>query len=340
VRHVVLVLIVLLAGGLVHVPPGPASAQEATPCPATTEAENEAIARRWTEEALNGQDLAVLDEILAADVVHDAGTFPARRGREAVEQTIVAILASFPDVRYSVDQVITEGDLVVVRWTGRGSHGGAYLGVPATGRPVELTGINLYRIACGRIAEGWSETDGVGILRQIGVLPAVAATPVADRPATPAAVGADCPATSEEDNTRLARRVVEDGWSAGGSDVVAELVAVDYVHHTVDPLDVTDADAFRRLLEQFHAAFPDLRFTAEATVAEGDLVAVRYTATGTQEGEFLGIPPTGREITWTGIKLSRVECGRLAETWSELDSLGRLRQLEAGAATPVAAADR
>ncbi len=153
------------------------TAQDATPCPTTTEEENVAVARRWTEEALDGGNLAVLDEILAADIVYDAGVFPELRGREAVKQALGALLTGFPDARFTVDQVIADGDVVTIRWTGRGTHQAAFLGIAPTGNRVEWTGINVYRIACGQIAEGWSEADGMGLLRQVGALPAATPAP-------------------------------------------------------------------------------------------------------------------------------------------------------------------
>ncbi len=153
------------------------TAQDATPCAATAEAENVAVARRWTEEALDGGNLAVLDEILAADIVYAAGVFPELRGRDAVKRALGALLTGFPDARFTVDQVIADGDVVAIRWTGRGTHEAAFLGVAPTGNSVEWTGINVYRIACGRIAEGWSEADGLGILRQVGALPAATPAP-------------------------------------------------------------------------------------------------------------------------------------------------------------------
>lgn len=176
-RAAVLVLLAVFVWVLPPtIAPRSLTAQEATPCPATTEAENVAIARRWTEEALDGDDLAILDEILAADIVYDAGVFPALRGREAVNQALGALLTGFPGARFTVDQVIADGDVVAVRWTGRGTHQAEFLGVAPTGNLVEWTGINVYRITCGQIVEGWSEADGLGILRQVGALPA--ATPV------------------------------------------------------------------------------------------------------------------------------------------------------------------
>ncbi|MCA9880449.1 MAG: ester cyclase, partial [Thermomicrobiales bacterium] len=62
-------------------------------------------------------------------------------------------------------------------------------------------------------------------------------------------------------------------------------------------------------------------------IAQDDLVAIRYTSTGTHEGEFQGYAPTGKSITWTGANIYRIECGRIAEVWSEVDALGRIAQL-------------
>jgi len=160
------------------------TAQEATPasppgeCPTTTEDENAAIARRWHEEAINHHDLTVLDEILAPDASHDSATFSTNPGPRAV---LSALLTGFPDVRHTVEAVITQGDLVVIRYTAVGTHAGEFQGYAPTGKPVTWTGINIYRLECGRIAEVWSELDGLGRIAQLtgaatGVMPA-AGTP-------------------------------------------------------------------------------------------------------------------------------------------------------------------
>ncbi len=94
-------------------------------------------------------------------------TRPTRRN----PRLLLTIPAGFPVIRFTVEQVVAEGDLVAVRWTGRGIHRGEWQGVAATGRPMTDTGINLYRIGCGRIVEGWSEPDAVGLLQQIGGRP-------------------------------------------------------------------------------------------------------------------------------------------------------------------------
>lgn len=142
-----------------------AMAQEATPetaCPMTSEEENEAIARRWHDDAISGHDLAVLDEIAADDIVHHAGSFPDGEGVEAVKQVLGALLTGFPDVRQTIDAIASDDDIVVTRWTTEGTHEGEFQGYAPTGLPITWSGINLFRIECGRIAEAWSELDGLG----------------------------------------------------------------------------------------------------------------------------------------------------------------------------------
>lgn len=166
--RVVLVQLIALCA-LLSTISSPVRAQDATPagaCPATSEADNEAIALRWHEDAINGHDLAVIDDIVSDDVVHHAGTFPDGVGPEAVKAVLGALLDGFPDVQHTVEQVIAKDDTVVTRWTATGTHEGEFQGYAPSGRPVTWTGINIFRIECGRIAEEWSELDGIGRLAQ------------------------------------------------------------------------------------------------------------------------------------------------------------------------------
>ena len=151
----------------------PVSAQSATPeteCAVTTDEENAAIARRWHEEAINGGNYEVVDEIVTDDVVHHAGTLPDGVGPEAFKTVLTVLLTGFPDVQHTVDDVIVGGDEVVIRWTATGTHTGEFQGYAPTGKQVTWTGINIFRIECGRIAEEWSKVDGLGRLRQLGVV--------------------------------------------------------------------------------------------------------------------------------------------------------------------------
>lgn len=146
-----------------------AGAQSGTPaaCPTTTVAENEALARRWHDDAINGGDLTVIDAIVAPDVIHHAGTFPDGQGPEAIKQVLGFLLTGFPDVQHTIDQVIANEDFVVTRWTAHGTQQGEFQGIAPTGKAVTWTGINIFRVECGRIAEEWSEVDGLGRVAQL-----------------------------------------------------------------------------------------------------------------------------------------------------------------------------
>jgi predicted ester cyclase len=148
-------------------------AQEATPvadCPVTTEDENEAVARRWHEEMINGANPAVADEIAAADIIHHAGTLPDGVGTDAVKFALDVLLTGFPDVQHTIEQVLTDADFVVIRWQAEGTHTGEFQGYAPTNKPVTWTGVNIYRFECGKIAEEWTEVDGLGRLQQLGLI--------------------------------------------------------------------------------------------------------------------------------------------------------------------------
>ena len=149
-----------------------ATAQEATPadCPATTNDENAAIASRWFEEALNGADLTVLDEILSPEFTYHSGTVSEMNADDLAESALGPILVGFPDVEYSIEQVFSGDDAVTLIWSAQGTHTGPFQGYAPSGESATWTGINVYRFECGRVVEVWAEFDALGRLRQMGVL--------------------------------------------------------------------------------------------------------------------------------------------------------------------------
>ena len=134
--------------------------------------------------------------------------------------------------------------------------------------------------------------------------------------------------TSTEQNKAISRRADEELFNDGNLDVADELFAADFLYH-----DPTSGEAWRgpegvkRYVRMFRTAFPDLRLTVEDQVAEGDNVAYRWTAHGTHRGELLGVAPTGRRVTLTGIAIARVVDGKIREMWENTDALGLMRQL-------------
>jgi steroid delta-isomerase-like uncharacterized protein len=132
----------------------------------------------------------------------------------------------------------------------------------------------------------------------------------------------------ERDNEQLVRQFIEAVFNRGETDPLPALVATDHVGH--DPLgDHYGPEGVRIGVAELRAAFPDLRVTIDDIVAAGDRVAHRLTLHGTHRGAFLGLPPTGRVISATGIAIDRVAAGKLAERWVVLDVIGLHRQLGA-----------
>ena len=149
------------------------TAQSATPaagCPTTTEDENEATALRWHNEAVNEGNLDVIDEIAAPNIIHHGGTVPDSVGTDGVKRVLSILRTGFPDVKHTIDKVITEDDLVVIMWTATGTQTGEFQGVAPTGKQATWTGVGVYRFECGKIVEDWSEVDGLGRLKQLGVM--------------------------------------------------------------------------------------------------------------------------------------------------------------------------
>jgi steroid delta-isomerase-like uncharacterized protein len=131
-------------------------------------------------------------------------------------------------------------------------------------------------------------------------------------------------------NKQLVRREFEEILNEGNEAVVDELIAEDYVLYSpTAPEPWHGPNGLRRSLAPFRAAFPDLRVRIEDQIAEDDKVATRWTFTGRHDGEFFGIPPTGKHVTVTGISIERVADGRIVEDRMELDALGLMRQLGA-----------
>ena len=131
--------------------------------------ENKALMRRWIE-AVNQRNLAVLDELCVPDFVyHNASQ--TMQGLEPFKQVLSMYLAAIPDVHFTLEDVIAEGDRVVTRQTYRGTHQGKLMGIPPTGKQVTLTGIAISRIADGKVVEQWSNNDDLGLLQQLGVVP-------------------------------------------------------------------------------------------------------------------------------------------------------------------------
>ena len=136
--------------------------------------ENKALVRHVLDELFSEQNLSVVDEYYAPDFVGHSPPPGISSTRAGVKQFISARAGAFSDSRFSIEDQIAEGDTVATRFTSRHTHTGDFLGVPATGKEVTIAGIMLHRVEDGKIKEEWTVSDMLGLLRQIGALPAPA----------------------------------------------------------------------------------------------------------------------------------------------------------------------
>ena len=132
--------------------------------------ENKALLRRLFDEVWNQENLATVDELLAADyVLHD----PALqvRGPQGFKAYVSAFRAAFPDMHATIEDQIAEDDRVAMRFTVHATHKGEFQGIAPTGKQVALSGIDIQHVIDGKIVENWVNLDALGLLQQLGVLP-------------------------------------------------------------------------------------------------------------------------------------------------------------------------
>jgi steroid delta-isomerase-like uncharacterized protein len=297
---------------------------------AQTEA-NKAVVERWLA-LWNTQDLAIADEVFAADFVPHSPHFPYIADLESYKAEIAKGAATIPDFHATLEDVVAEGNMVAARFTATGTaQGEPIVGVLVDGVPYMNTWIIMFRFGNDKIVEEWWQMDLLGVLEQLGVMPPTrhdyswgVPSEVTGDPGDP------------EANRALLQRFVEEIMNQQDFDLADELFAAGYVMHTAaSPVEVLGPEGLKQMLGMYAVALPDAQVTIEDTVAEGDKVAFRFTMTGTHNGELMGIPPTGRQITMKGNSIHRFAGGKFAETWACDDVLGMMQQLTAPPAWPL-----
>ena len=131
---------------------------------------------------------------------------------------------------------------------------------------------------------------------------------------------------SSEDN-KAASRMLYEIWNKGTFDKLDAIISEDYASHSRLPGVTPDREGLKQWMGVVRTAFPDVHFTVEQQIAEGDLVVTRWSATGTHKGEMMGFPPTGKKSTVTGINIARYKDGKSVEAWGEWDALGMVQTM-------------
>jgi steroid delta-isomerase-like uncharacterized protein len=130
------------------------------------------LASRGIEEVWNRGNFEVVDEIIASDFAGHS-SMGDTHGSEEARQFWMSLHAAFPDIHFSIEDQIAEGDKVVTRWSSDATHTGEFRGMPATGKHGHITGITIMRVVDGKVVEGWTNLDELGLLQQLGVIPAL-----------------------------------------------------------------------------------------------------------------------------------------------------------------------
>jgi len=287
---------------------------------------NKALERRVFEEIWNQGLLDVADEVFAPDSILHLGTDDVQ-GPEGFKEYVAGYRAAFPDIHWTVEDQIAEGEMVVTRLTGTGTHQGELMGIPATGLPITATAIATVRIAQGKIQESWSSWDALGLMQQLGVMPMTstdftwgAPSEVTGDPGDPAA------------NTAQVLYFIQKFWNEQNVAALDNTHSSDVIaHDPVIPGHPSPYNMYKHVCLLYLAAYPDFRVTTGNIIAEEDKVAVRWTVNGTHLGELMGIPPTGRPVTFTGMTIHRLADGKIVENWWSYDALGMMQQITAPA---------
>jgi steroid delta-isomerase-like uncharacterized protein len=265
---------------------------------------NRRLVRRFMEDIWSRGDPQAINECLTDDFTFEL-SFTTVRGIPDFTAMVERNRLAFRNLTYRVDDTVAEETKAAVFWTMTSTHVGTWREVEGTNRDVSIRGMTVFYIREGRIYEAYVENDVLGLMTQIG---GVVMTPPLQR------------------NKALMNRYVEIVLNGRDVNRFNEVVASDFVAHRADQV-LQGIDTLERQMESWWRAFPDLHFTADIMMAEENRVAISYTAPGTHKGEFAGIAPTGRQITWRGIMIYTIRDNRVAEAiaqWNDRDVIEQL----------------
>jgi steroid delta-isomerase-like uncharacterized protein len=134
-------------------------------------------------EGFNSGDLGILDELVDPGLIDHSTLRAPTAGAAGLKQRLAGFVHAFPDLEFRIETIFGADDKVTLIWTLRGTHQNQFLTIPATGKRVEITGINVERLAGGKLVEHWSAPDNIALFQQLGVLRPLAKLPLRSEPA-------------------------------------------------------------------------------------------------------------------------------------------------------------
>ncbi|MBL8131650.1 MAG: ester cyclase [Anaerolineae bacterium] len=271
--------------------------------------------RRLAEDYIEGMNEGNIDRVMSvfADSFIDHQVVPggATMGNDfaAVRLAHVMLHESFPDVKFSLRDLIIDGDIVFMMVRGEGTHMGAFFGMPATGKHIKWAGTRVLRYANGKFVDGTSELDQVSILQQMGILP------------TPPVV------YDTAGHKKLVRSLIDE-INHGNPHAYSRFMAHDVLTNFESAeTPVKGVRALNDDLGVLRSAFHDLHVEIETMAAYQDKVSVRVRYTGTHAGTYMGVAGTGQVYHWSGALTFRIDDGKITEMWTNTDRFTLLQQV-------------
>lgn len=265
--------------------------------------------RSFVEEVINKANYDLIPEIFAEDYLdHNAPPGAPVGGFDAIRAVPMMFRGAFPDVHFVIEDMVSQGDWVATRVSGKATHlGRPFLGVEPTGLRASWSSLGFFRVANGRIVEHHGQPDLGALRRQL--------------------TRAIQPGTLDHNRFIVTRYVY--ATNVGELDRFDEYVDPAFVDHNALPGQKPGIEGLKDAYRMFSDAFSDLWYTFEDLVAEGDKVVGRGVIQGKHTGPFMGIPPTNKMIQWTGTRTFRVVDGKVTDGWIDLDMFGMMMQLGA-----------
>ena len=291
---------------------------------ATPEEKNIVVFEWFVEVVWNQYDGVALPEFMSSTVLVHGDSFAGGElpGLEGFGMFAITAMTAFPDVHFSVDDIIAVEDKVAVRLTFTATHGGPFLELPASGSSIAGKDLIIYRFAHGKIEEAWLQLDGLGIMVQMGLIPPMGTTDFRWGPPSPATGDSGTP----EENVAIASQDLLEVWNEGNFQLIDEIIDEDFVG-SYDTMTLIGPEAYEQYVSGTLATYPDYHITIEDVVAAGDLVFLRTTVSATHLGSLGTIPATGMPWTEDAIVMYRIANGKIVEAWHLIDMLSVLMQI-------------
>ena len=273
---------------------------------------NKEVTRLTLEEVMNKSNLELIPSLFAPDYVHRAASGQEIRGHEGWKQTVIDAHAAFPDIHYTVDELIGDGDKVVCRFTGTGTFKGEYMGAAPNGKRFTSKAMFVNRFENGKVAETWSVSNPLITFQQLGINP-------------PGFV------LSAEGNKAILKRYFDEVLNKGNMSLLDELMDKNYVMRGATGQElIKGREGSKAYFAQGRAAFSGLHATVDEMVAEGDKVVATGVWEGTNTGSLQGAAPTGKHVKYGYIAIysfagGKITGGRiLSDTMSLYQQLGTI----------------